>query len=158
MSKLTELAKSYGSYHQSKANQIMHMVGIPLVIASLLMISNWFVISFMHHGSVQLSWMLVALMCIYYLQIDTKAAVIMTVVYIALNFLMILVAMPLTPRMQIIIALALFIIGWVLNFIGHGIEGKKPAFLDNLLQTLIAPVFITDEILKCFKINLFNID
>jgi uncharacterized membrane protein YGL010W len=158
MSKLNELAGSYGSYHQSKANQIMHMIGIPLIIASLFIMSNWFTVSFLTHGHVELSWLLIALFAIYYLQIDTKAALVMTAIYIVFNCIMIAICFTLTSKIQIILAIALFIIGWVLNFIGHGIEGKKPAFLDNILQTLIAPIFITDEILKCFKINLFNID
>jgi uncharacterized membrane protein YGL010W len=36
-------------------------------------------------------------------------------------------------------ALALFIVGWVFQFIGHAIEGNQPAFFDNPLYLLVGP-------------------
>jgi uncharacterized membrane protein YGL010W len=157
VNKLNDLASIYGSFHQSKANQIMHMIGIPIIIASLLMMANWFTLSFLTHGAVELSWLLIVLVAIYYLQINAKTAIIMPVIYIGMNLIMIAICYPMTHKTQIIIAVALFVIGWILNFIGHAIEGKKPAFLHNLLQTLIAPIFITEEIAELFGFKIFNI-
>ena len=39
-----------------------------------------------------------------------------------------------------------FIIGWGLQFYGHYLEGKKPAFMDHLSQTLIAPLYLMAEL------------
>jgi uncharacterized membrane protein YGL010W len=36
-------------------------------------------------------------------------------------------------------ALALFVIGWLLQFLGHAIEGNQPAFFGNPLYLLIGP-------------------
>lgn len=36
-------------------------------------------------------------------------------------------------------ALALFIVGWVFQFIGHAIEGNQPAFFGNPLYLLVGP-------------------
>jgi uncharacterized membrane protein YGL010W len=36
-------------------------------------------------------------------------------------------------------ALALFITGWIFQFIGHAIEGNQPAFFGNPLHLLIGP-------------------
>lgn len=36
-------------------------------------------------------------------------------------------------------ALALFVAGWVLQFIGHAIEGNQPAFFSNPLYLLVGP-------------------
>ena len=36
-------------------------------------------------------------------------------------------------------ALALFVVGWVFQFIGHAIEGNKPAFFGNPLYLLVGP-------------------
>ena len=41
--------------------------------------------------------------------------------------------------------LGLFLVGWVVQFIGHGFEGRKPAFLDDLVGLLIGPLFIVAE-------------
>lgn len=157
MSKLKELANTYGQFHKSKTNKILHMIGVPMIIASLLMMTDWFTISFLTHGSVQLSWLLTLAISIYYFQIDKRVALVMCGAFIALNLLMILIALPMHTETKIITAIALFVIGWLLNFIGHGLEGKKPAFLHNVMQTLIAPIFIAQEIAALFKIKLFDI-
>ncbi|KRW99688.1 hypothetical protein PPERSA_03489 [Pseudocohnilembus persalinus] len=48
--------------------------------------------------------------------------------------------------------LALWIFSWVIQFIGHGVfEKRKPALMDNLLQTLVAPDFIVIQ--WCFYLG-----
>ena len=40
-------------------------------------------------------------------------------------------------------AVAVFVIGWILQFVGHYFEGKSPAFLTNLVHLLIGPLWIS---------------
>ncbi|MDM5336681.1 DUF962 domain-containing protein [Fictibacillus enclensis] len=51
------------------------------------------------------------------------------------------------------LALALFIVGWILQFIGHLFEGKKPSFLKHPVYLLVGPVWYVRNILtgKAFK-------
>jgi uncharacterized membrane protein YGL010W len=42
-------------------------------------------------------------------------------------------------------ALGLFIGGWIIQFVGHAFEGRKPAFVDDLSSFLIGPLFIIAE-------------
>ena len=39
-------------------------------------------------------------------------------------------------------ALALFIIGWILQFVGHAIEGNQPAFFRNPIYLLVGPLWL----------------
>ena len=39
-------------------------------------------------------------------------------------------------------ALALFVAGWVLQFLGHAIEGNQPAFFRNPVYLLVGPVWL----------------
>ena len=39
----------------------------------------------------------------------------------------------------------LFVGGWVLQFLGHHYEGKRPALLDNIFQGFIGPMFLVAE-------------
>jgi uncharacterized membrane protein YGL010W len=39
----------------------------------------------------------------------------------------------------------LFVGGWALQFLGHYFEGKKPAFLDDILGLLDGPLFLIAE-------------
>jgi uncharacterized membrane protein YGL010W len=54
------------------------------------------------------------------------------------------------------IAVAVHIVSWIAQFVGHGkYEGRKPALLDNLVQALfLAPLFVWYEVL--FKLGLYK--
>ncbi|MGA9997061.1 MAG: DUF962 domain-containing protein [Pyrinomonadaceae bacterium] len=39
-------------------------------------------------------------------------------------------------------ALALFIVGWIFQFIGHAIEGNQPAFFRNPVYLLVGPLWL----------------
>jgi uncharacterized membrane protein YGL010W len=38
-----------------------------------------------------------------------------------------------------------FVVGWTFQLVGHAIEGRRPALVDNLVQALVAPLFILLE-------------
>jgi len=38
-----------------------------------------------------------------------------------------------------------FVVGWIIQFIGHYYEGKKPAFVDDLIGLAIGPLFVVAE-------------
>ena len=54
------------------------------------------------------------------------------------------------------IAVAVHVVSWILQFVGHGkFEGRKPALLDNLVQALfLAPLFVWYEVL--FKMGFYK--
>ncbi len=49
-------------------------------------------------------------------------------------------------------SVALFMFGWLLQFIGHYVEGRKPAFVDDITGLLIGPLFVVAEL--AFKLGL----
>ena len=44
------------------------------------------------------------------------------------------------------LGLSLFVGGWVLLFLGHRIEGNKPAFFQGPVYFLVGPLWVTKEI------------
>jgi uncharacterized membrane protein YGL010W len=44
------------------------------------------------------------------------------------------------------LGLALFIGGWILLFLGHRIEGNKPAFFQGPVYFLVGPIWVLKEI------------
>lgn len=44
------------------------------------------------------------------------------------------------------LGLALFIGGWILLFLGHRIEGNKPAFFQGPIYFLVGPLWVLKEI------------
>ncbi|MBO9542024.1 DUF962 domain-containing protein [bacterium] len=49
------------------------------------------------------------------------------------------------------LGLALFVLGWVFQFIGHRIEGNKPAFFGDPLYLLVGVIWVGQEILGWFS-------
>ena len=43
--------------------------------------------------------------------------------------------------------LGFFVVGWVIQFVGHYYEGRKPAFVDDLVGLLVGPMFVVPEVL-----------
>lgn len=42
--------------------------------------------------------------------------------------------------------LGLFLLGWGLQFLGHYFEGRKPAFVDDIIGLVIGPLFVLAEV------------
>ena len=38
-----------------------------------------------------------------------------------------------------------FAVGWLIQFVGHWYEGRKPAFVDDVIGLLVGPMFVTAE-------------
>ena len=41
--------------------------------------------------------------------------------------------------------LGAFVVGWIIQFVGHWYEGRKPAFVDDVLGLVIGPLFVVAE-------------
>jgi len=48
-------------------------------------------------------------------------------------------------------ALTLFIAGWILQFVGHAIEGNQPAFLSNPVYLLVGPFWLVRRAASALK-------
>ena len=94
-------------------------------------------------GPLALNWALLAIVGIqiYYFGLSTRLALGALVINLLLLALTWLVARysPL-PLWQI--AVAVFIIAWIGQFIGHHIEGKRPSFFKDLQFLLIGPFWL----------------
>ncbi len=44
-------------------------------------------------------------------------------------------------------ALGLFVLGWVFQFLGHFIEGNRPAFFSNPVYLIVGPVWLARKAL-----------
>jgi uncharacterized membrane protein YGL010W len=51
------------------------------------------------------------------------------------------------------LALTFFVVGWVLQFIGHAIEGNQPAFFRNPIYLLIGPLWLLRRLSSIFRFN-----
>ncbi len=61
-----------------------------------------------------------------------------------------LLALP--PPTVLPLSLAIFVLAWMGQFIGHKIEGKKPSFFDDLRFLLIGPLFVLGFLYRRLKL------
>jgi uncharacterized membrane protein YGL010W len=146
MRNATELMVQYAAYHRDRRNITTHFVGIPLIVFAIgvLLARPHFEL-----GSLALTpaWILWALTTVWYL---TRGNLVLGLCVSAGTGILILLGQPLAAGSTagwLGWGVGTFVLGWLLQFIGHWYEGRKPAFVDDLVGLLVGPMFVTGELL-----------
>jgi uncharacterized membrane protein YGL010W len=131
---LSEHLTEYAGYHRDKRNIATHFIGIPMIVVAVATLFYGL------HPYVGLGAMVAA--ALFYLGLDVRLGLAMLV------FLggSLEAASALSMHAWLITGVALFVVGWVFQFVGHYFEGRKPAFVDDVIGLLIGPLFITAEL------------
>lgn len=146
MQSLQEQLDHYASHHTKFSTKLTHMVGIPMIILGLMILFSWISLDIFGRYTIAVSWLLIIASIIYYYLLDKKVALQMGLIFIIVNAITSYLSGPAPTKASLIAFVILFIGGWVIQFVGHGFEKNRPAFMDSALQILIAPVFIFREI------------
>lgn len=140
MRTLTEQLSQYARYHRDQRNILTHFAGIPLIVISLFGLLS-FALPVL---GISAAVLLFALSSLYYLVLDLKFGVLM-LLFSSVCFALSQQLVNALADFWLWGSVAVFAIGWLLQFIGHYYEGKKPAFVDDLMGLLIGPLFIVAE-------------
>jgi uncharacterized membrane protein YGL010W len=144
MRTLADQLTRYAAYHRDRRNIACHFVGIPAIYLAVVILMSRPVL--FELGGVPISAaILVGIAALAYdLVLDRVLGVVMVVLtFICWRVGAGLAAGP-TP-IWLGAGLGLFVAGWAVQFVGHAFEGRKPAFLDDLVGLLIGPLFIVAE-------------
>lgn len=125
----TLLAK-YTESHRNPTNEIIHFVCVPVIVFTALGLF-WTL-----HWAVAVAVALASLA--YYVKLSPPFAAGMALM--AGLMLAVLAALP--PQAVLPLSIAIFVLAWIGQFIGHQIEGKKPSFFEDLRFLLIGPLFV----------------
>jgi uncharacterized membrane protein YGL010W len=126
---MSVLLEEYGTYHRDARNRVMHEIGIPLIVLAIIAL-----LERVHIGPVDLAALTIVATTLFYLRVDIPSAATAFAGYVGLYWIGTFV----TPWLAIV----LFVVGWIFQFVGHAYEGKSPAFLTNLVHLLIGPLWI----------------
>jgi uncharacterized membrane protein YGL010W len=136
MRSLEDRLTNYANYHRDRRNIVTHFIGIPMImvaVTGLLSRPFWWVAAAAGFS-----------FCVYYFLLDLRFAIAMTAFFSLAVWAGNSIALQSTT-VWLAVSLGLFVIGWIFQFLGHYYEGKKPAFFDDLANTLIGPLFIAAE-------------
>jgi uncharacterized membrane protein YGL010W len=134
----------YAAYHQDARNKATHFIGVPAIMLSLFIPLAW--IRFEAGGvTITAAMVFAAVVLIYYFFLDVPLALAMLVITGVLVFVAENIAAMGVAQGWLWFAM-LFVGDWILQLVGHGFEGRKPALADNLFQIFVAPIFLAAEV------------
>ena len=141
---------AYGVSHQNKTNKLIHWVCIPLIMFSLfgllmsIRVPGGNVSLFFNFASLVLAFALV-----FYFRLSLTLFFGFLVIGLTMIFgnYYLLGALGSQGALAVV-SIALFVIAWIGQFIGHKIEGAKPSFFEDLQFLMIGPAWLLQFIYK----------
>lgn len=128
----------YGESHRNATNKLIHWICVPAIVWSVVALI-WSIPS----PADWLNWAVVTAVAaqLYYIRLSPKLSVGIGAFLLICLGLCLLVEQQLSwPLWQV--ALAVFVVAWIGQFIGHRIEGKKPSFFKDLVFLMIGPAWL----------------
>ncbi len=131
--KVDTLINHYGESHQNSTNELIHFIAIPLItlsLSGLLYAIHPFVLYAFLAGSF-----------IYYARLSAVFLITMLV----WSAVMLWVIQALGAQL-VTVSVAVFVGAWILQFIGHKLEGKKPSFFEDIQYLWVGPLFVLSKL------------
>ncbi|WP_269799120.1 Mpo1 family 2-hydroxy fatty acid dioxygenase [Marinicella sediminis] len=142
---MKQLMTEYHKSHLNRTNQLIHYVCVPLIFWSISAALWTLKLPLVINAAIVMT----SLLMLYYLLKSIKVFATMllfTLACLAINYGLESMGLPL-----LWIAVVVFVLAWIGQFIGHHIEGKKPSFFQDLQFLLIGPAWV---VFKFFNIRL----
>ncbi len=151
MKTINQWLLEYSEDHQNKINSAIHKIAVPLIVTSLLGMLWCLPKPDIFQGF--LNWASIALVSalLYYVRLSLPFAAGMLAfgaLQMSLFFWLEAQALPILPIM-----VTAFIVGWLLQFYGHSIEGRRPSFLTDLRYLLIGPLWVLASLFALFGLE-----
>ena len=131
--KVDLLLAHYGESHRNPRNEIIHFVAIPLILVSL--------VGLMYAAHPWVAYAFVAASMVYYVRLSVVFLVAMAIVSLAAILLVQAMGTMVLP-----LSVAIFVLAWIAQFVGHKIEGKKPSFVEDLQYLWVGPLFVLSKL------------
>lgn len=143
MKTLTDHLGQYAAYHRDRRNIVTHFVGIPMIVLSVVVllarpgfeVAGW---------PVSMATLAVIAATFYYLRLDLRLGAVMGALLLGCLLLAQATAV-LSTGLWAALGVGLFVVGWIIQFVGHIFEGRKPAFVDDISGLIIGPLFVVTE-------------
>jgi uncharacterized membrane protein YGL010W len=139
---------SYSNDHRNPVNQVFHWCCVPPIV--------WSVIALLWTVPVPQMWLrpgawAVAAMVLafyWYWKRSRMLALALLVAFAALGLLTNFLYARLGAADLRWLAVGVFVVAWIGQFIGHKFEGRKPSFLTDLAYLLIGPAWLMAKLLR----------
>ena len=129
--RVDRLLAHYAASHRHPTNERIHCIAIPCIMLSL--------IGLLYAASPLATLLFLAASLVYYWRLSSVFLVSMVVVTL---IMLVIVAALHAKGILLPACLAIFVVAWIFQFIGHRIEGKKPSFFEDVQYLWVGPLFV----------------
>lgn len=145
MKTLTDQLAGYAAYHRDRRNIATHLVGIPAIVFAVVVLLSRPTLLTVGPLPVTPALLVSVAACAWWCSLDRPLGLVMVVATAA----MLALALPLAAgptAAWLGWGVGLFVAGWIVQFVGHAFEGRKPAFMDDVTGLIVGPLFVAAEI------------
>ncbi|QDS88603.1 hypothetical protein EC9_27940 [Rosistilla ulvae] len=137
----------YEVCHRNPINERIHWVCVPLIAASFL--GLLWDLPFPQLPWSWINWSVVVMLAslVFYVRLSFRLAVGMAICFVLLWAAMVAYHANFDTPIWLP-SLVVFVVAWIGQFIGHRIEGKKPAFFEDLQFLLIGPAWVLNALYR----------
>jgi uncharacterized membrane protein YGL010W len=154
MRSVTHWLSEYGQSHANPTNKLLHWICVPLIVFAVMGLL-WAipVPGALASRSLWINWStLVVLLALVYYAVLSPALALGVAVAFAILFA-VLNAISSLPLTLWATSLAIFVIAWIGQFVGHGLEGKRPSFFKDVQFLLIGPLWLVAALYRRLGIS-----
>ena len=138
---------SYSADHRNDTNQWIHVFAVPAILWSVIALL-WCIPG----GTIFKPgiWAALAMFAAwrFYHRASRRLGFGMFAVFLVLALVTWALHQALGTRGLLTIAIAVFVMAWIAQFIGHKVEGQKPSFLTDLTYLLIGPAWVLAKLYR----------
>jgi uncharacterized membrane protein YGL010W len=140
MREIERLINNYGESHQNKTNVWIHAIAVPSIFfVTIGLVWSIPVPEIMTHFGINFAHVLAVPTLYYYFKLSGPIGAAMTLLTIvSFGGVKLLMFLDISVWQ---FCLALFVVMWILQFVGHKVEGKKPSFFEDLRYLLVGPAW-----------------
>jgi uncharacterized membrane protein YGL010W len=154
MRRVEQLLGQYSEDHRNHTNQIIHLFCVPAIVWSVTALL-WCIpvpMSFLKPGA--FCGFAMALASMYYWRLSRTLALGLVACFIAAGFLNYFIATQFGMTTLLIAGITVFVIAWIVQFIGHKIEGKRPSFLTDVVYLLVGPMWTLNKLYRKIGVSI----
>jgi uncharacterized membrane protein YGL010W len=153
MRKIDELLEEYGESHQNHTNKLIHWFCVPSIFFSIVGLIYSIPPGFLNEALPFLgsfaNWATIALVFVLIYYVSLSAPLTLGMLFFSALCLAIANFLSISfPGKLWLISLGVFVLAWIVQFIGHKIEGKKPSFFKDVQFLLIGPAWLMHFVYK----------
>jgi uncharacterized membrane protein YGL010W len=140
MKSLQQWLDAYGESHQNATNRKIHKVAVPGIYLSI--VGLIWCIPPLSLGGMVINWVWLVMLPVMLFYFKLSRSVFIQMLLFTLVCLAMITFGSIAGISILSVSIALFVILWIMQFVGHKIEGKKPSFFNDIQFLLIGPIWV----------------